>query len=193
MDYDTTTALLVIDVQNDFTDPGGSLYVAGAEDAVPFINEQIDLATSADSLVVYTQDWHPGSTPHFAKDGGIWPVHCVKDSWGAEFHPDLIVDGPSIKVGVEGEDGYSGFTVRHPETGEQTPTEMAALLRDHGVAGIIVVGLATDYCIKETAIDGANAGFATTVLTAGVRAVNLEPGDGSRAIAAMAAAGVVIS
>lgn len=193
MDYDTTTALLVIDVQNDFTDPGGSLYVAGAEDAVPFINEQIDLATSAGSLVVYTQDWHPGSTPHFAKDGGIWPVHCVKDSWGAEFHPDLIVDGPSIKVGVEGEDGYSGFTVRHPETGEQTPTEMATLLRDHGVAGIIVVGLATDYCIKETAIDGANAGFATTVLTAGVRAVNLEPGDGSRAIAAMAAAGVVIS
>lgn len=193
MDYDTTTALLVIDVQNDFTDPGGSLYVAGAEDAVPFINEQIDLATSAGSLVVYTQDWHPGSTPHFAKDGGIWPVHCVKDSWGAEFHPDLIVDGPSIKVGVEGEDGYSGFTVRHPETGEQTPTEMATLLRDHGVAGIIVVGLATDYCIKETAIDGANAGFATTVLTAGVRAVNLEPGDGSRAIAAMTAAGVVIS
>jgi len=193
MDYDTTTALLVIDVQNDFTDPGGSLYVAGAEDAVPFINEQIDLATSAGSLVVYTQDWHPGSTPHFAKDGGIWPVHCVKDSWGAEFHPDLIVDGPSIKVGVDGEDGYSGFTVRHPETGEQTPTEMATLLRDHGVAGIIVVGLATDYCIKETAIDGANAGFATTVLAAGVRAVNLEPDDGSRAIAAMAAAGVTIS
>ena len=193
MDYDTTTALLVIDVQNDFTDPGGSLYVAGAEDAVPFINEQIDLATSAGSLVVYTQDWHPGSTPHFAKDGGIWPVHCVKDSWGAEFHPDLIVDGPSIKVGVDGEDGYSGFTVRHPETGEQTPTEMATLLRDHSVAAIIVVGLATDYCIKETAIDGANAGFATTVLTAGVRAVNLEPDDGSRAIAAMAAAGVTIS
>ncbi len=193
MDYDTTTALLVIDVQNDFTDPEGSLYVAGAEDAVPFINEQIDLAAAAGSLVVYTQDWHPESTPHFAKDGGIWPVHCVMESWGADLHPDLIVDGPSIKVGVQGEDGYSGFTVRDPESGEQTPTKMAALLHEHGIARIIVVGLATDYCVKETAIDGANAGFATTVLAAGVRAVNLEPGDGSRAIAAMAAAGVMIS
>ena len=192
MDYDSRTALLVIDVQNDFADPDGSLYVSGAGEAVPYINEQIARAKAAGAVVVYTQDWHPESTPHFAKDGGIWPVHCVKESWGAEFHPSLVVDGPSVKVGVEGEDGYSGFTVRDPETGAETATEMARLLRGHHIERIVVVGLATDYCVKETAIDGVHAGFDATVLADGIRAVNLEPGDGSRAVAAMQSAGVTI-
>ena len=193
MDYDAKTALLVIDVQNDFADPAGSLSVSGAADTVPFINSQIVAARESGALVVYTQDWHPESTPHFAKDGGIWPVHCVRESWGAEFYPTLELHGPSVRVGVAGEDGYSAFTVRDPETGEESPTEMAELLRKRGIEHIVVVGIATDYCVKETAVDGIHAGFATTVLAEGVRAVDIEPGDGSRAMAAMAAEGITIA
>ena len=86
--YDPTTALLVVDVQNDFADPSGSLYVKGGEQVVPFINAEIDAAQKAGARIFYTQDWHPPSTPHFQKDGGIWPVHCVQNTWGAEFPPD---------------------------------------------------------------------------------------------------------
>ena len=171
----------------------GSLYVSGGETAVPYINGQIAAARAAGAPVLYTQDWHPSSTPHFAKDGGIWPVHCVADTWGAEFYPDLEVVGPSVKKGVGGEDGYSGFTVRHPETGRATPTELRAMLADLGATRIAVLGLATDYCVKETAIEGVHAGFDTTALADGIRAVNLDPGDGSRAIADMVDAGVVIA
>ena len=91
MDYTRTTALVVVDVQNDFADPDGSLFVAGGHAAVPFINQQIEAALEASASVVYTRDWHPDTTPHFAKDGGIWPVHCVGDTWGSDFHPDLVV------------------------------------------------------------------------------------------------------
>ena len=86
----------------------------------------------AGSPVVYTQDWHPPSTPHFAKDGGIWPVHCVADTWGAQLHPDLVVRGPVVRKGTGGEDGYSGFSMRDPETGETSPTELDGLLREAG-------------------------------------------------------------
>ena len=89
MDLGPKAALIVVDVQNDFADPKGSLYVKGGEMVVPVINEQVEAARAAGALVVYTQDWHPTSTPHFQKDGGIWPVHCVKETWGAELHPDL--------------------------------------------------------------------------------------------------------
>ena len=89
MDLGPKAALIVVDVQNDFADPKGSLYVKGGEMVVPVINEQVEAARAAGALVVYTRDWHPTSTPHFQKDGGIWPVHCVKETWGAELHPDL--------------------------------------------------------------------------------------------------------
>ena len=193
MDYDPATALIVVDVQNDFADPEGSLYVSGGEDVVPFLNEQIAAARAGGAEVVYTQDWHPPATPHFAKDGGIWPVHCVAGTWGAQFHPDLEVDGPIVRKGTEGEDGYSGFTVRDPETGERTPTELADLLAERRIERIVVAGLATDYCVKETAVDGADAGFTTSLLADGIRAVNLSPGDGARAVAAMASAGVTVA
>ena len=192
MSYSPSTALIVVDVQNDFADPNGSLYVAGGEETVPFINEQVTMAAQAGATVVYTRDWHPESTPHFAKDGGIWPVHCVGDTWGSEFHPDLTVVGPEIRKGVDGEDGYSGFTVRDPETGIESSTGLEALLNDAGVSEVAVLGLATDYCVKETALDGARVGFSTFVLADGTRAVNLSPGDGARAIAEMVEAGVVV-
>lgn len=190
--YDPSTALIVVDVQNDFADPKGSLYVTGGERAVDFINGEIDAATEAGATVVLTQDWHPPSTPHFAKDGGIWPVHCVAETWGAELHPQLEVRGQRVRKGVGGEDGYSGFTVRDPETGTESATPLAAMLHDAQVTRVVVVGLATDYCVKETAIDAARLGFATTVLADGIRAVDLRPGDGARAVAAMVDAGVTV-
>lgn len=190
--FDTRTALIVVDVQNDFADPAGSLSVRGGGAIVPYLNERIREARSAGALVAYTQDWHPPHTPHFAADGGTWPVHCVRDSWGAAFHPDLLVDGPSVRKGSNGEDGYSGFTMRDPLTLDTRPTELEALLREAGIERVVVVGLATDYCVKATAIDAAALGFATIVLARGIAAVDLAPGDGDRALDEMRAAGITI-
>lgn len=190
--YDARTALVVVDVQNDFADPDGSLYVRDAESVVDVANAEIDAARRAGATVVYTQDWHPADTPHFAKDGGTWPVHCVGGTWGAELHPRLAVAGDRIRKGTAGEDGYSGFTMADPETGDRAPTGLDGLLREHGVERVVVVGLATDYCVKETALDAVRLGYATTVLTDGVRPVEVEPGDGQKAVDAMAAAGVAL-
>ena len=191
--YDERTALVVVDVQNDFADPAGSLYVNEAEAVVAAINDEIEAARAAGTLVVYTQDWHPESTPHFAKDGGTWPVHCVHDTWGAELHPDLVVAGERVRKGTGGEDGYSGFTVADPVTGDTSPTALRDLLASRGIERVVVAGLATDYCVKETAIDALGLGFDTVVLRAAVRPVELEPGDGQRAVDAMAAAGVALA
>ena len=190
--FDPQTALVVVDVQNDFADPKGSLYVQGGERVVPTINGLIEEAQRAGAPVVYTQDWHPESTPHFAKDGGIWPVHCVQGTWGAEFHPDLTVEGEVVQKGADGKDGYSGFSVRDPQSGEESATRLESLLRSKGVEKIVVAGLATDYCVKETAIDGAHKGFRTHVVSNAIAAVNLEPNDGDKAIAAMSEAGAHI-
>jgi nicotinamidase/pyrazinamidase len=187
---DRSTALVVVDVQNDFADPAGSLAVTGAADVVRAANAAAATIRAAGGLVAYTADWHPAHTPHFAQDGGIWPVHCVGGSWGAAFHPELHVDGPVIRKGISGEDGYSGFTVREPASGVTTPTELAPLLRASGIERVVVCGLATDYCVKATALDAAELGFATAVLADGIRAVDLAPGDGQRALDEMAAAGV---
>lgn len=191
--YDTSTALIVVDVQNDFADPGGSLYVNEGNKIVPAINEEIRKAREAGALIVYTQDWHPSSTPHFEKDGGIWPVHCVQGTWGAELHPNLEVVGEVVQKGTGGEDGYSGFTVRDPDTGETDETRLEALLRDRGITKAVVVGLATDYCVKETAMDAAAKGFATRVLSDLTRAVNLEPDDAERALEEMRDAGAEVA
>ena len=191
-DYDPTTALVVVDVQNDFADPAGSLYVQGGEAVVEAVNREIERAQDGGATVVYTQDWHPQRTPHFEPDGGIWPVHCVRDSWGAELHPALTVAGEVVRKGIGGEDGYSGFSMRDPQSGERTSTELERLLRTHGVERVVVVGLATDYCVKETALDAARLGFATVLLRETVAAVDLEPGDGERTLTAVMAAGVTV-
>ena len=190
--YDATTALIVVDVQHDFADPSGSLSVRGGQEVVPVLNAQAEAARAARGHVVYTADWHPARTPHFVTDGGIWPVHCVADTWGAELHPDLVVDGPRIRKGANGEDGYSGFTMRDPVTGEASPTPLEGLLRERDVDRVVVCGLATDYCVKATALDAAGLGFGTAVLVDAVAAVNLAAGDGDRAIEEMRAAGVAI-
>jgi nicotinamidase/pyrazinamidase len=191
--YDPETALIVVDVQNDFAHPGGSLYVAGGEEVVPVINREIELAGAARATVVYTQDWHPESTPHFAKDGGIWPVHCVMGTWGAELHPQLHVEGEVVRKGSGGEDGYSGFSTRDPESGEERSTELEDLLRQRGIRKVVVGGLATDYCVKETVIDAAERGFQVALLAEAVRAVELEPGDGRRSMEDIQRAGATIA
>jgi nicotinamidase/pyrazinamidase len=192
--FDPSVALIAVDLQNDFADPAGSLVVAGAEAVVAAVNEVIGDAAASGAMVVTTQDWHPESTPHFAKDGGIWPVHCVGGTWGAELHPAFAVpdDARRVRKGQHGEDGYSGFTMRDPVTGEEKPTELEALLREHGIRRVVICGLATDYCVKATALDAIRLGFAAEVLSRAVAAVNLEPDDGDRAIAEMAEAGVRI-
>ena len=193
--YDARTALVVVDLQNDFADPAGGLSVAGGEAVVPTVNAHVREAIEEGALVVATQDWHPETTPHFAKDGGIWPVHCVGGTWGAELHPafDLPADAPRVRKGANGEDGYSGFTMRDPESGNETPTELEGLLRERGIGRVVVCGLATDYCVKATAIDAARLGFETVVLGEGIAAVNLDPADGDRALDEMREAGVTVA
>ena len=187
--YGSNVALVVVDMQNDFADPQGSLFVKGAASILPLVNSEARLAREAGALVVYTQDWHPESTSHFAKDGGIWPVHCVGGTWGADFHPALDVDGPTIRKGTKGEDGYSGFSMKDPTTGATSPTELEALLRERGIERVVVAGLATDYCVSATAIDAARLGFGTEVLQDAIASVDLEADDGTRAIHLMQAAG----
>jgi nicotinamidase/pyrazinamidase len=184
--------LIVVDVQNDFADPKGSLTVAGGEATIPVVNREAWAAIRTGAFVAYTQDWHPAHTPHFAQDGGIWPVHCLGGAWGSELHPNLQVVGPSVRKGANGEDGYSGFTMRDPESGTEIPTELDALLRVRGVEEVIVCGLATDYCVKSTALDAVRLGYATTVLLDGIAAVNLAEGDGERALEELRAAGVAL-
>ena len=191
-DFEARTALLVIDVQNDFADPAGSLSVAGAAAALPAIQAAIEAADAAGALVVYTQDWHPPTTPHFAKDGGLWPVHCVAKSWGAQLHPGITVVGPIVRKGVGGEDGYSGFTMRDPLTAATTPTALTGLLDERRIERLVVCGLATDYCVRATALDGLALGYPTTVLRSAIAAVDLTPGDGERALGELRAVGALI-
>jgi nicotinamidase/pyrazinamidase len=198
--YGAGTALIVVDVQNDFADPAGGLSVAGGAAIIGSINREIAQALTHNALVVATQDWHPASTPHFAKDGGIWPVHCVADTWGAELHPALAFpdDATRVRKGTNGEDGYSGFTMRDPLTGQTTATKLEAILRDPLRGGashspidhVVIVGLATDYCVRATALDAARLGFETVVLTDAIAAVDLQPGDGELALEELRLAGV---
>jgi nicotinamidase/pyrazinamidase len=188
--YDPHTALIVVDVQNDFADPVGRLYVPGGDEVIDCVNREIAQAAEAGALVIYTQDWHPESTPHFQKDGGIWPVHCVAGQWGSDFHPDLTLRGPVVRKGMGREDGYSGFSSRDSETEESSSTGLSELLEEHSIGRVVVIGLALDYCVKATALDAAAGGLNTVVLLEATRAVDLESGDGERAIEELRAAGV---
>ena len=192
MHYGPKTALIVVDVQNDFADPDGALSVPGADAVVVAANREIAAARDHGATIVATQDWHPARTPHFVTDGGPWPVHCVGGTWGAELHDTLVLpeDAPRVRKGANGEDGYSGFTMRDPQTGETTRTELEGVLRDAGVEAVAVIGLATDYCVMATALDAARLGFPTAVLTGAVASVDIAPGDGARALDELRDAGI---
>ena len=187
------TALVIVDVQNDFADPAGSLHVEGGEDIVEPINAVVRSAHEAGATIAYTQDWHPPETAHFVTGGGTWPVHCVRETWGAELHPGLSRVGDAvIRKGTGGEDGYSGFGMRDPETGDESSTGLAGLLRDRGVERVVVVGLAADVCVKATALDAHRLGFETTVPEALTRGVDMEAGDTDAALAELRTAGIAV-
>jgi nicotinamidase/pyrazinamidase len=190
--YDRTTALIVVDVQNDFADPQGSLYIPAGEQVIDVVNAEVERALQAGATVVYTQDWHPPRTPHFDIDGGTWPVHCVQDTWGAELHPRLRVEGPVVQKGVDGGDGYSGFSVRDPVSGDETATRLGSILEDAGVERVVVTGLAGDVCVKATALDARELGYEVVLPLDATRFVDMEPGDAERAVAECEDAGVLV-
>ena len=177
-------ALIVVDYQNDFNPPDGALAVAGGDEIAGRINE---LAASGDfDMVVATRDWHPPDHGSFAEQGGPWPVHCVRDTAGAQLHPAFdasAVDEVVDKGQDVGTEGYSGFD----------GTRLAELLRERDVQQVTVVGLATDYCVKNTVLEALQEGFTVIVDTNAVRGVEVEPGDSERALAEMRAAGANVA
>ncbi len=178
-----TRALIIVDVQNDFC-PGGKLAVAHGDEVVAPLNKLAAEFLARNELVVKSRDWHPARTKHFTSYGGTWPVHCVQRTRGAEFHPQLIKD-TRIKVvskGLGDEDNYSAFD----------GTDLSELLRERGVTHVYVGGLATDYCVKQTVLDAIKEGFQVTAITDAMRAVNMQPGDDTRAINEMRRAGAEI-
>ena len=180
------TALLVIDVQRDFCS-GGALAVPDGDAVVPVLNRVLREAADRRAPVYASRDWHPASSRHFVTGGGIWPVHCVAGSDGAAFHPDLRLPPGAAVVskGVEpDEDGFSAFDGRLDDG-----TTLEESLRAAGVTRLVAGGLATDYCVRHSVLDGLRRGWPVTVLTDGVSAVDLEPDDGSRALQEMQEAG----
>lgn len=176
-------ALIVVDVQNDFC-PGGTLAVPHGDEVVEPLNQQIDQFLQRGAPVYKSRDWHSPTTKHFAEYGGTWPVHCVQNTKGAEFHPALRVD-PRINViskGLGDADCYSAFD----------ETDLASQLHRQGVEEVVVGGLATDYCVKNTVLDALKHGFKVKALENAMRAVELQPGDGDRAIEEMRHAGAEI-
>jgi nicotinamidase/pyrazinamidase len=183
-------ALLIVDVQNDFC-PGGALGVQDGDRVVPVLNQYIEKFDRAGMPIFITRDWHPPRTTHFNTAGGLWPPHCVQGSAGAEFHPDLKISSAAVVLSkgmAVDEDSYSGFAAA-----DERGVVLNDLLRQSGIESIYIGGLATDYCVKETVLDGLRQGFHVALLQDAVCGVNLHPEDSVRAIDAMIKAGVTIS
>lgn len=174
-------ALVIVDLQNDFC-PGGSLAVPDGDKIVPVVNDLIEKFSRAGLPIFATRDWHPDNHVSFKAQGGTWPPHCVQNTPGARFHPDLrLPDSATVisKADSEEKDAYSGFD----------GTNLEALLKEAGVDQIVVCGLATDYCVKATALDGLKAGLAVTVVEDAIRGVDVQPGDAEKALAELQKAG----
>jgi nicotinamidase/pyrazinamidase len=183
---DKDSALVIVDVQNDFC-PDGALGIAGGDAIIPLINRYIWLFRERKLTVIASRDWHPPVTKHFREFGGIWPAHCVQGSAGAKFHPGLLLS-PDILIFSKGmdpeRDDYSAL-----HAGNEAGTLMPDFLRQEGVRHLYLCGLATDYCVRQTALEGLRRDFAITVLVDAVRGVDLQPGDSERALAEIKAAG----
>jgi nicotinamidase/pyrazinamidase len=186
---ETKKALVIVDVQNDFC-PGGALGVQDGDRIVPVLNKYIEKFAQAGMPIFFTRDWHPPRTTHFSTDGGSWPPHCIQGSKGAEFHPDLQL-GSYTAVLSKGmavdEDSYSAF-----EAVDSRGLSLGEVLRQSGINRIYVGGLATDYCVKQTAVDGLAQGFQVVLLHDAVAGVNLQPEDSDQAVEAMVKAGVAV-
>jgi len=183
MEKEKKQALIIVDVQNDFC-PGGTLAVANGDEVVPPLNKLVDEFLKRGDPVFKSRDWHPPTTKHFEAYGGTWPVHCVQNTRGAEFHPQLR-DDPRIHIiskGLGDTDCYSAFD----------ETNLAEQLREADVEEVLVGGLATDYCVKNTVLGAIKEGFHVKALKDAMRPVDLQPGDGERAIEEMRKAGAKI-
>ena len=178
-------ALLLVDVQNDFC-PGGALAVTDGDSVVPVLNEWIAAAGESGALVIASRDWHPADHVSFAAQGGLWPPHCMQDTPGAAFHSDLELPDDAVVVSKAEQadhEAYSAF-----DSGE-----LEARLRAAGVRRIWVGGLATDYCVKASVLDAVQLPeLEVHVITEGIRAVDVTPGDGEAALETMQAAGAIL-
>ncbi len=186
-----TPALLIVDVQKDFC-PGGSLAVSGGNGIIPVINRYIKIFREKNLPVLASRDWHPEDSVHFATRGGIWPVHCVRNTDGARFHAGLELpdDAVIISKGMDPErdDAYSAF-----QAATEKGYRLADYLRENSVSHLYVCGIATDYCVRATVLDALENRFAVTLLEDAICGVDLNPGDSERAIAEMAAAGAHVT
>lgn len=177
-------ALLIIDAQKDFF-PGGALGVEGGDEVIPVLNAWIEVARETPCAIYATRDWHPEDHSSFQREGGQWPVHCLRESDGAAFHPGLKLPKETriISKGVDPqEEGYSAFE----------GTDLLKELQEKGILRLWVGGLAQDYCVKFTVLDALRAGFEVHLIKPATRPVNLKPGDGDEALQQMRAAGALV-
>lgn len=189
-------ALLVVDMQRDFVERSGSLPVAGASAIIPYVADLVAAARRTRIPVAWSQDWHPSETPHFAAFGGVWPRHCVAGTPGAEIVSDLLAafrrGDIVVRKGVDGEDGYSAFSVRDPHSGEVRTTGLDLLLRRRGINSLRICGVATDYCVRASALDARQLGYTVEIDRRAIAAVDLRVGDGTAALDELAAKGVIL-
>lgn len=180
------SALLIVDVQNDFC-PGGALGVSGGDAIIPLINDYVRLLQGRGAWIIATRDWHPRVTSHFKEFGGIWPVHCVQGSTGAMFRAGLTLPPQTLVFSKGMDPQQDDYSALHARDDEGTPLPL--LLGKKGIRHLYICGLATDYCVRQTALEALRQGLAVTVLVDAVRGVDLEIGDSERALAEMGAAG----
>jgi len=176
MKIDKHTTLIVVDVQNDFC-PGGALAVKGGDQVVPILNQYIKMFTDAKAPIIFTRDWHPSDHSSFKSQGGSWPPHCIQNTEGAKFHSNLLVpsDGEIVSKADKQDEAYSFFK----------GTDLAQKLHQRGIRRLLVGGLATDYCVRETVLDGLKHGFEVYHLDDASRGVNVNPGDSERSLSEM--------
>ncbi len=179
-------ALLIVDVQNDFC-PDGALSVPEGNEIVPILNEYIEYFLKEKSSIIFTRDWHPRKTKHFKEFGGLWPEHCIENTKGAEFYPDLKLPKEAIVISKGTDptkDGYSAF-----EATDFEGNDLFSLLKGLKVQQIYIGGLATDYCVRQTTLAALKYGFNVKLLMDGIKGVDVTPGDSKAAIEEMLNAG----
>lgn len=180
---DSTCALIIVDVQNDFC-PGGALAVPDGDKIIPVLNSYINFFKERSAPVYLSRDWHPENHLSFKPFGGQWPVHCVRETYGSRFHPDLKIPEDAIIISKATEpesEAYSAFE----------GTNLSKLLKEKDIQSLFIGGLATDYCVKSTILDGLKEGFRVYFLKDASRGVDLEPGDSQKAIEEMKKHGAI--
>ena len=183
-------ALIIIDLQNDFL-TGGALPVPDGDKIIPVLNEYISLFKNRHLPIIATRDWHPRITKHFKQYGGLWSPHCIQNTWGAQFHPDLHLPSDIIIIyagTTEDQEGYSGF-----EGVDHSVNPLINVLKERQISHLFIGGLATDYCVKATVIQAVKFGFKVNLLTDAIMGINLQPSDSQKAIDEMVSQGANLS